>query len=79
MALFDGVSRDTLTKWLTDAQSAYNELATGRKPQVVLYSQGDGQKSVTFTKTSMPELAAYIQQLQAALGIGRRRALFPRF
>lgn len=75
-----GVDRTTLQQWLTMAQSAYNSLMTGRREVTVTYTQGDGQKSVTYAKADMAMLTQYIMQLQIQLGIKRgRRAITPFF
>lgn len=69
-----GIPTATLQQWLFDAQQAIHDLSTGVKPIVVMYTQGDGTKSVTYTKTDIASLHAYIQELKAQLGItcGRR-------
>ena len=75
-----GVPTATLQQWLTDAQTALHDLMTGVKPRVVLYTQGDGQKSVTYTETNIGQLRGYIQELKAQLGITRgRRPIRPYF
>lgn len=69
-----GVSQDTLKKWLSDAQTAMHDLVIGGKPVQVTYVQGDGQKSVTYTKADMAGLRGYIQELKLQLGITCGRA-----
>ena len=70
-----GIDTPTLQQWLRDAQQAMHDLMTGVKPKVVLYTQGDGQKSTTFTEANIGMLRGYIQELKVQLGIttyGRR-------
>jgi hypothetical protein len=69
-----GVDNATLKKWLTDAQNALNSLMLGTKAIEVTYTQGDGQRSVTYTRTNMQQLTMWIGQIQAQLGVthGRR-------
>ena len=69
----------TLQTWLADAQAAYHQLMTGAKPSVVMYAQGDGTRSVTYTRTNVGQLAAYIASLQMQLGYRPRRAIGLRF
>jgi hypothetical protein len=72
---FAGVPPATLQTWLTDAQLARHNLMTGALPSVVSYGNGDGTKSVTYTRANLGALDAYIQSLLRALGLGRRRAV----
>jgi hypothetical protein len=66
---------------LRAAQQAYIDLSTGAKGESYAYTQGDGSKSVTYTKADLPALSALIQSLQAQLGIvvRPRRAINLRF
>lgn len=79
--LLAGVQTSALQKALANAQQAYTDLSTGAKGESYSYTQGDGSKSVTYTKANLPDLAAFIQSLQAQLGIVRRprRAMTMRF
>ena len=70
-----GVPRATLQQWLMDAQQAYHDLSTGAKGESYSYTQGDGAKSVSYTRASLADLQAYILELQYAMGIRRRRAI----
>jgi hypothetical protein len=76
-----GVSATTLQQWLAQAQAAYAALMSGSKVESLSYTQGNGSKSVTYTRTNMAGLLVWIQQLQAQLGIvpRPRRALRPYF
>ena len=78
-SLFSGMTTDALQTALVNAQQAYLDLSTGAKGESYSYSQGDGSKSVTYTRTNLPLLAALIRQLQMQLGMihrGRRPARF---
>jgi len=79
--LLAGVQTSALQAALKAAQQAYMDLSTGAKGESYSYTQGDGSKSVTYTKADLPALSAYIQSLQVQLGIVRRprRAIVPRF
>jgi hypothetical protein len=75
-----GVAPATLQAWLAQAQQAMADLMTGNKPVVVQYTQGDGQKSVTYHKTDMMNLTMWIKQLQIQLGMSSgRRPMRPFF
>lgn len=80
-SLLAGVQTSALQKMLASAQQAYADLMTGAKGESYSYTQGDGSKSVTYTKANLPDLAAFIQSLQAQLGIVHRprRAMGVRF
>ena len=74
-AVLVGVDPVLLQQWLADAQAAYQAMMISGNPQTVTYGQGDGQKSVTFSRsTNAGQLAAWILSLQLALGLspGRR-------
>ena len=73
MSLFDGMTQVQLQAALVAAQSALIDLQTGKAFSSMSYAQGDGAKSVSRRVTSVAEVSALIAQLQAALGIGRRR------
>ncbi|MDA8230159.1 MAG: gpW family head-tail joining protein [Magnetospirillum sp.] len=57
---------------LAAAQQAYIDLTTGAKGESYSYTQGDGAKSVTYTRANLPALVAAIRELQAQLGLIRR-------
>jgi hypothetical protein len=80
-SLLAGMSRAALQKALANAQQAYIDLTTGAKGESYSYTQGDGSRSVTYTKANVADLAALIQTLQAQLGIVQqpRRAIRLRF
>lgn len=70
-----GVPPATLQHWLAQAQQALQNLSIGGQPQTVSYSQGAGQRSVTYTRANSADLRAWIAELQTALGAGQRRAI----
>ncbi len=73
MSIFSGIDLATLGIWLSEAQTAYNDLNTGQ--QVV--SVGTGDKRLTFTAAEVSNLKQYILDLQSAIaaatGNGTRR------
>ena len=74
-SLFAGMTTAALQTALANAQQAYLDLSTGAKGESYSYTQGDGSKSVTYTRTNLQSLAALIRQLQQQLGMihrGRR-------
>ena len=77
---FSGLPTATLQQFLTQAQTALNNLLNGGQPQVVSYGEGSGQKSVTYARTNEWALRRHIRELQQLLGQApRRRAGFPVF
>jgi hypothetical protein len=78
-SIFAGMSTAALQAALTSAQQAYLELSTGAKAVSLAYGQGDGNKSVTYTAASIPNLTAMIKELQAQLGIVRHARRPTRF
>lgn len=68
-----GLPQATLQAMLNDAIQARHKLMIQQLPTVVLYSAGEGSRSATFNRTSLPNLLDYIGELQAALGIGHGR------
>jgi hypothetical protein len=71
-SLLAGRDIATLQADLAAAQQAYVDLSTGAKGESYSYTQGDGSKSVTYTRGNLQQLAALIQMLQAQLGIVQR-------
>jgi hypothetical protein len=73
--------RAALQQRLTDAEQARHELAIGRRASVVSYGQGDGgHRAVTYTRTNLAQLDAYIAGLRRQLGHhSPRRAIGVRF
>ena len=81
VGLLSGFSQTALKTALANAQQAYLDLSTGVKGESFSYTQGDGSKSVTYTRAELPQLAALIRQLQQQLGMLRhaRRPMRFRF
>jgi hypothetical protein len=73
-AVLVGVDPVVMRQWLNDAQAAYAAIMVSGVPQTVSYGQGDGQKSVTFSRVNAGQLQRWIEQLAQALGlsVGRR-------
>ena len=76
---FTGIPQATLQQWLAAAQQALHDLSTGAKGESYSYTQGDGSKSVTYTRANVEQLQAHINDLMYALGMRRRRPLRPVF
>ncbi|MGA0525748.1 gpW family head-tail joining protein, partial [Escherichia coli] len=57
---------------LQKAQQAYIDLTTGSRGVSFSYTQGDGTRSVSYQQSSLADLLALIQLLQAQLGIVAR-------
>lgn len=68
-SLLAGMPVDQLRVSLANAQQAYLQLSSGSKVESASYTQGDGTRSVTYTRADLPMLANVIQQLQQQLGI----------
>lgn len=68
-SLLAGRSTTQLQTDLQNAQQAYIDLSTGAKGESYSYTQGDGTKSVTYTRANLPQLASLIRTLQQQLGI----------
>lgn len=72
LSAFAGMDPVALAKSLADAQQAAIDLASGSKGESYSYTQGDGAKSVTYTRANIGALYALIAQLQQALGLTSR-------
>ena len=78
-SLLAGRSQTQLQTDLTNAQQAYIDLSTGAKGESYSYTQGEGSRSVTYTRANLGALAALIRLLQMQLGVvtrGRRPVRF---
>ncbi|WP_392563213.1 gpW family head-tail joining protein (plasmid) [Orbus sturtevantii] len=64
-----GLTKEELKKMLSEAQSAYAQLMTGKKTVSLSYSLGDGNRSVSYQQANSTDLFAWIKLLQAELGI----------
>jgi len=67
--ILSGMTNDQLQQASTNAQQAYIALATGSKGESFSYSQGEGSRSVTYTRANLAQLSALIRQLQQQLGL----------
>lgn len=79
LSIFAGMTTAQKQQALASAQQAYLDLTTGVKIASASYTQGDGAKSVSYTKADMPALSALIKQLQADLGVITRPRRAVRF
>ncbi len=70
--LAGAMTREQLKDALMKAQQAYIALASGQRGVSFSYTQGDGTRSVSYQQSSMADLMALIQLLQAQLGIVAR-------
>ncbi|HCQ8415806.1 gpW family head-tail joining protein [Klebsiella michiganensis] len=73
------MSTEQLQAALSQAQQAYIDLSTGAKGISFSYTQGDGTRTVTYQQTSLGDLLALIQTIQAMLGVSRRRPIRVRY
>ena len=80
-SILAGMDTTVLQTRLAAMQQAYLDISTGAKGESYSYSQGDGSKSVTYTKANIGQLTMAIRQVQAQLGIicAPRRAIGIRF
>lgn len=67
-----GLTQGQLQVALNNAQQAYLDLVTGNKGESYTYTQGEGSRSVTYTRANLMMLTALIRELQQALGIACR-------
>lgn len=70
--LAGGMTYEQLRDALQKAQQAYIDLTTGSRGVSFSYTQGDGTRSVSYQQSSLADLLALIQLLQAQLGIVAR-------
>ena len=70
--LAGGMTDEQLRDALQKAQQAYIDLTTGSRGVSFSYTQGDGTRSVSYQQSSLAELLALIQLLQAQLAIVAR-------
>jgi len=71
-SLFAGMDTAVLQARLNQMQLDYLDLSAGRKVVSASYTQGDGAKSVSYTRANLGELAMAIRMLQQQLGIVTR-------
>lgn len=70
--LAGGMTDEQLRDALQKAQQAYIDMTTGSRGVSFSYTQGDGTRSVSYQQSSLADLLALIQLLQAQLGIVAR-------
>ncbi|WP_234246442.1 gpW family head-tail joining protein [Klebsiella pneumoniae] len=70
--LAGGMTDEQLRDALQKAQQAYIDLTTGSRGVSFSYTQGDGTRTVSYQQSSLADLLALIQLLQAQLGIVAR-------
>lgn len=68
-SILAGRSTDQLQADLAALQQAYIDLSSGRKGENFSYTQGDGAKSVTYTRANISDLVQAIRLIQAQLGV----------
>lgn len=68
-SLLAGMPTAGLRASLAAAQQAYIDLSSGAKGESYSYTQGDGARAVTYTKTNIQQLISLIRTLQLQLGI----------
>lgn len=79
LGALNGLSTATLQANLAAAQQALHQLSIGMKAVTVEFAMGDGARKVTYSAATIAGLRTYIAELQAALGLGGRRAIAVRF
>jgi hypothetical protein len=84
-SILDGLNIVTLQNNLAALQQAYLTLSAGNKGESFAYAQGDGTKSVTYTKANLGDLTQTIISVQTQIdrlqGVrkNRRPAMRPFF
>lgn len=84
-SILDGISVDALRQQLAVMQKAYLDVSAGGKIEVASYTQGDGSKSITYTRANIEQLTQAILAVQtqidqlSGLRINRRAPIVPRF
>ena len=80
VSVFIGMTPNQLQAALTNAQTALIELRSGSQVTTVSYAQGEGNRSVTYSKAEVGSLIQMITELQTLLGMrSHRRAFRPGF
>lgn len=80
-SILAGMDTSVLEARLKQLQQDYLDLSSGIKTESGSYAQGDGSKSVTYSRANIGQLTMAIRQLQAQLGLicSPRSAIRPRF
>jgi hypothetical protein len=85
MSILDGIDIASLQSRLASLQQAYLDLSSGAKGESYSYTQGDGSKSVTYTRVNIEALTQAILAVQAQIDrlsgvrLNRRPPLRPFF
>lgn len=66
-SILDGIDISVLQARLIEMQMAYLDLSTGRKGETYSYTQGEGARSVTYTRANIGHLTQAIITLQTAI------------
>ncbi len=84
-SILDGIDVSALQQRLASMQQAYLDLISGGKVEVASYTQGDGSKSVTYTRANIGDLTQAILTVQTQIDkltgvcVNRRAPLTPMF
>lgn len=79
--IFSGMTQTQLQAAFTSLLNAKLQLASNAQVVTATYTQGDGQRSVTFRQADRAQLESYLMILMRALGLGgpSRRPIGIRF
>ena len=66
-SILDGVDIATLQTRLASLQQAYLDLSSGAKGENFSYTQGDGQKSIVYTRANLADMTQAILTLQTQI------------
>lgn len=84
-SILDGIDLSALQTRLASMQQAYLDLMSGAKIEVASYAQGDGSKTVTYTRANIADLTQAIIGVQTQIDrltgncVNRRAAISPQF
>jgi hypothetical protein len=84
-SILEGVSVAQLQTQLSQMQRAYLDLSSGAKGESYSYTQGEGGRSVTYTRTNVADLVQAILGVQRQIDmltgvrVNRRRPIRPFF
>jgi hypothetical protein len=84
-SILDGIDVTVLQQRLQAMQLALLDLTSGAKVEVVSYAQGDGSRTVTYSKADIGSLTAAIVTVQSQIDrlsgqcVGRRAPMRPYF
>lgn len=70
--ILTGMTQEAAAAALAQAQADYIALMSGNKGESFSYTQGDGAKSVTYTRANVAGLVQLIGMLQTLAGVSRR-------